>query len=170
MSWIATGVVLVGVGTAVSAYSTVQAGREQKRQGEFQAKQLEYDRIAQDQEDRESRRRQREANRAALSAIRKDLATSGLAMEGTPLQILSLNTSRMELAVADQYRDALNRSRRMQFNSDFARYQGRVAYSASLLSAGSTVLQGAGTMALGAYSANTTKPATAPAATTATNG
>ena len=137
---------LIVAGTAVSAGAAVYSGIQQKKAADYNAKMSEQNAKAIDVQTREAIRRQREQNRAILSAQRASALTSGVAETGSTLLVAMENARNLERNVTDiatqgnaQQYAALNQA-------TLSRMQGR-AYQTS------GFLQGAGTLLSGAASA-----------------
>ena len=112
MSWLITATVAMGVGTAVSAYGQIQAGKAQEDALKEKARQ---EKIA--AEGRELERQQQLAKALAAKAV--SLAAGNLDMEGTPASIALESTKNIgmsegmikmsdRLAVAQLKRQAKN--------------------------------------------------------------
>jgi len=112
MSWLITATVAMGVGTAVSAYGQIQAGKAQEDALKEKARQ---EKIA--AEGRELERQQQLAKALAANAV--SLAAGNLDMEGTPASIALESTKNIgmsegmikmsdRLAVAQLKRQAKN--------------------------------------------------------------
>jgi high-affinity K+ transport system ATPase subunit B len=148
MSWIGTAVVLSAVGAGVSAYGQYQAGKAQKETAEANARQLELDRIAEEQETREAMRRQRMRNQREMAAMRVKATSQGVdTAEGTPLQILAQNQAMMELSLQDVKRAGDIAGYQKGRQAQMQMFQGAQAYKAGLIGAGGSVLSGAGQVA-----------------------
>ena len=74
--------VVMAVGSALSAGAAVYSGIQQKKAADYNAKMSEQNAKAIDVQTREAIRRQREQNRAILSAQRASALTSGVAETG----------------------------------------------------------------------------------------
>jgi len=133
MAWLITATVAMGVGTAVSAYGQIQAGKAQEDALKEKARQ---EKIA--AEGRELERQQQLAKALAANAV--GLAASNIGMEGTPSSIALESTKNIgmsegiigmsdRLVLAQREREAKN------------------ARSTANLSAASTLLSGASSIA-----------------------
>jgi hypothetical protein len=129
MAWLITATVAMGVGTAVSAYGQIQAGKAQQDALEEQARQ---EKIA--AEGRELERQQQLSK--ALAANTVGLAAGSVGMEGTPASIAlesakNIGMSEGMLKMSDRLAQAQ------------LKRQGKNARAAATLQAGSTLLSGA---------------------------
>ena len=128
MSWLITATVAMGVGTAVSTYGQIQAGKAQQDALEEKARQ---EKIA--AEGRELERQQQLSK--ALAANTVGLAAGNVGMEGTPASIAlesakNIGMSEGMLKMSDRLAQAQ------------LKRQGKNAKSAAYLQAGSTLLSG----------------------------
>ncbi len=135
---------LIVAGTAVSAGASVYSGIQQKRAADYNAKMSEQNAKAIDVQTREAIRRQREQNRAILSAQRASALTSGVAETGSTLLVAMENARNLERNVTDiatqgnaQQYAALNQA-------TLSRMQGSAAMTSGLLQGTGTLLSGAG--------------------------
>ena len=94
-------VVVMAVGSAVSAGAAVYSGIQQKKAADYNAKMSEQNAKAIDVQTREAIRRQREQNRAILSAQRASALTSGVAETGSTLLVAMENARNLERNVTD---------------------------------------------------------------------
>ena len=128
MSWLITATVAMGVGTAVSTYGQIQAGKAQQDALEEKARQ---EKIA--AEGRELERQQQLSK--ALAANTVGLAAGNVGMEGTPSSIAlesakNIGMSEGMIGMSDRLLQAQ------------LKRQGKNAKSAAYLQAGSTLLSG----------------------------
>lgn len=135
---------LIVAGTTVSAGAAVYSGIQQKRAADYNAKMSEQNAKAIDVQTREAIRRQREQNRAILSAQRASALTSGVAETGSTLLVAMENARNLERNVTDiatqgnaQQYAALNQA-------TLSRMQGSAAMTSGLLQGTGTLLSGAG--------------------------
>lgn len=135
---------LIVAGTAVSAGAAVYSGIQQKKAADYNAKMSEQNAKAIDVQTREAIRRQREQNRAILSAQRASALTSGVAETGSTLLVAMDNARNLERNVTDiatqgnaQQYAALNQA-------TLSRMQGSAAMTSGLLQGTGTLLSGAG--------------------------
>ena len=140
----AVAIPLIVAGTAVSAGAAVYSGIQQKKAADYNAKMSEQNAKAIDVQTREAIRRQREQNRAILSAQRASALTSGVAETGSTLLVAMENARNLERNVTDiatqgnaQQYAALNQA-------TLSRMQGSAAMTSGLLQGTGTLLSGAG--------------------------
>lgn len=136
--------VLMAAGATVSAGAAVYSGVQQKKAADYNAKMSEQNAKAIDVQTREAIRRQREQNRAILSAQRASALTSGVAETGSTLLVAMENARNLERNVTDiatqgnaQQYAALNQA-------TLSRMQGSAAMTSGLLQGTGTLLSGAG--------------------------
>lgn len=135
---------LMVAGTVVSAGASVYSGIQQKKAADYNAKMSEQNAKAIDVQTREAIRRQREQNRAILSAQRASALTSGVAETGSTLLVAMENARNLERNVTDiatqgnaQQYAALNQA-------TLSRMQGSAAMTSGLLQGTGTLLSGVG--------------------------
>lgn len=136
--------IVMAVGATVSAGAAVYSGIQQKKAADYNAKMSEQNAKAIDVQTREAIRRQREQNRAILSAQRASALTSGVAETGSTLLVAMENARNLERNVTDiatqgnaQQYAALNQA-------TLSRMQGSAAMTSGLLQGTGTLLSGAG--------------------------
>jgi len=133
MAWLITATVVMAVSTGVQVYGQIEAGKAQEDALKEQARQ---EKIA--AEGRELERQQQLSQ--ALAANTVGLAAGNIGMEGTPASIAlesakNIGMSEGMIGMSDKLLQAQ------------LKRQGKNARSASQLSAASTLLSGAGSMA-----------------------
>jgi len=135
---------LIVAGTAVSAGAAVYSGIQQKRAADYNAKMSEQNAKAIDVQTREAIRRQREQNRAILSAQRASALTSGVAETGSTLLVAMENARNLERNVTDIATQG-NAQRYAAMNqATLSRFQGNAAMTSGILEGTGTLLSGAG--------------------------
>ena len=144
MSVAAIPAIVMAAGATVSAGAAVYSGVQQKKAADYNAKMSEQNAKAIDVQTREAIRRQREQNRAILSAQRASALTSGVAETGSTLLVAMDNARNLERNVTDiatqgnaQQYAALNQA-------TLSRMQGSAAMTSGLLQGTGTLLSGAG--------------------------
>ena len=140
----AAAIPLIVAGTAVSAGAAAYSGIQQKKAADYNAKMSEQNAKAIDVQTREAIRRQREQNRAILSAQRASALTSGVAETGSTLLVAMENARNLERNVTDiatqgnaQQYAALNQA-------TLSRMQGSSAMTSGILQGTGTLLSGVG--------------------------
>ena len=135
---------LIVAGTALSAGAAVYSGVQQKKAADYNAKMSEQNAKAIDVQTREAIRRQREQNRAILSAQRASALTSGVAETGSTLLVAMENARNLERNVTDiatqgnaQQYAALNQA-------TLSKMQGRAYQTSGFLQGTGTLLSGGG--------------------------
>ena len=136
--------VVMAAGSAVSAGAAVYSGIQQKRAADYNAKMSEQNAKAIDVQTREAIRRQREQNRAILSAQRASALTSGVAETGSTLLVAMENARNLERNVTDIATQG-NAQRYAAMNqATLSRFQGNAAMTSGILEGTGTLLSGAG--------------------------
>ena len=136
--------VLMAAGATVSAGAAVYSGVQQKRAADYNAKMSEQNAKAIDVQTREAIRRQREQNRAILSAQRASALTSGVAETGSTLLVAMENARNLERNVTDIATQG-NAQRYAAMNqATLSRFQGNAAMTSGILEGTGTLLSGAG--------------------------
>ena len=140
---IAPAVIATVASAAVTAGAAVYSGIQQKKAADYNAKMSEQNAKAIDVQTREAIRRQREQNRAILSAQRASALTSGVAETGSTLLVAMENARNLERNVTDiatqgnaQQYAALNQA-------TLSRVQGRAYQTSGFLQGAGTLLSGA---------------------------
>jgi hypothetical protein len=141
---IAPAVIATAASAAVTAAGAVYSGIQQKRAADYNAKMSEQNAKAIDVQTREAIRRQREQNRAILSAQRASALTSGVAETGSTLLVAMENARNLERNVTDIATQG-NAQRYAAMNqATLSRFQGNAAMTSGILEGTGTLLSGAG--------------------------
>ena len=136
--------IVMAVGATVSAGAAVYSGIQQKKAADYNAKMSEQNAKAIDVQTREAIRRQREQNRAILSAQRASALTSGVAETGSTLLVAMENARNLERNVTDIATQG-NAQRYAAMNqATLSRFQGNAAMTSGILEGTGTLLSGAG--------------------------
>ena len=141
---IAPAVIATVASAAVTAGAAVYSGIQQKKAADYNAKMSEQNAKAIDVQTREAIRRQREQNRAILSAQRASALTSGVAETGSTLLVAMENARNLERNVTDIATQG-NAQRYAAMNQEtLSRFQGNAAMTSGILEGTGTLLSGAG--------------------------
>ena len=136
--------IVMAAGATVSAGAAVYSGVQQKRAADYNAKMSEQNAKAIDVQTREAIRRQREQNRAILSAQRASALTSGVAETGSTLLVAMENARNLERNVTDIATQG-NAQRYAAMNqATLSRFQGNAAMTSGILEGTGTLLSGSG--------------------------
>ena len=132
-------------GTALAAYGQYEAGQAAKATASYNAKLANNEARAKEQQAHvESRQMQKQKERL-LASQRAGFAKGGaMVTEGTPLLLMAEQAGTMELDILNQQRNRANEATALRSEADMMKYQGKQAARAANISAGATVLQGAG--------------------------
>ena len=147
MFFLAAAIAMTALSAGYSAYSSYKTGKAQEAQAREDARQVKLDRIAQEQEEVEMRRRQRAANRREQGAIEAAVARQGLAMEGSPLVAFSLNAARQEMELSESKRMSDIYGSQARRKEAGILYGGYMAAKAGRIGATSAILSGAANIA-----------------------
>jgi len=144
MSAAAIPAIIMAAGATASAGAAVYSGIQQKKAADYNAKMSEQNAKAIDAQTREAIRRQREQNRAILSAQRASALTSGVAETGSTLLVAMENARNLERNVTDIATQG-NAQRYAAMNqATLSRFQGNAAMTSGILEGTGTLLSGAG--------------------------
>lgn len=137
--------ILMAVGTAVSAYGQYQSGQAQKAAANYNARVQEAQAIQQDMENRENIRRERKAGQGLLSSQRQKLGASGVVIQtGSPLEVLGRTAGELELRAQDAARAGRSNLQYGLSQSQMTKWEGKQAATAATIGASGTLLQGIG--------------------------
>ncbi len=132
------------VGTGISAFSQIQAGRAAYKSGKA-ANQVAEQRARQAElESQERTSRMRDENRRRLSAMRARMASSGTTIAGSALDFLGESARRLETRVQDEARRASLDAANERFGGQVALWEGGEARRSSSLRGFGTLLEGVG--------------------------
>ena len=131
------------VSSVLAGWSSYEQGKKQDEQAQQNAKQLEFDRVTEDEENREATRRQRIRDKRQTGALRVQIAKAGYAMEGTPLAVFGENMANQQLALADMKRESGVTRFRYGQKAQQQIYAGQMAYRSGMYKAGASLLNGA---------------------------
>ena len=147
---IAPVVIATGAAAAVTAAGAVYSGMQQKKAADYNAKMAEQNAKAIDVQTREAIRRQREQNRAILSAQRASALTSGVAETGSTLLVAMENARNLERNVTDIATQGNAQKYAAMNQATLSRVQGRAYQTSGFLQGAGTLLSGAAsTMSMG---------------------
>ena len=137
--------ILMAVGTAVSAYGQYQSGQAQKAAANYNARVQEAQAIQQDMENRENIRRERKSGQGLLSSQRQKLGASGVVIQtGSPLEVLGRTAGELELRAQDAARAGRSNLQYGLSQAQMTKWEGKQAATAATLGAAGTLLQGTG--------------------------
>lgn len=152
MSWAITAISAIVVSTGVSVYGQVQAASNAKKVGEYNAKLAESQAKQTEMDAAENIRRQRLANRKALSMQMGKFAKSGVVInEGTPLELLSESAATLELEAQDYFRNSRLQQQNLRAQGAMSLATGQMQASQYQIGAAASLLQGAGQAAAMGY-------------------
>lgn len=175
MGLLAAAVGLGIAGLAVGTVGTVGSAIASKKQAEAQAKMAEFNQKVANQEAAARRaagqfaqQREVKAGKRRSSALQAALGASGAVVsEGTPLDLQAEQAAENELEMLMIGHEAEIGARRAEsqavgfgMESGISRARGRNALTAGFVGAGSSLLSGFGSLALGAAAAKKAKPPT----------
>jgi len=130
------------VGTGVAVYGQMQQAKAAEETADFNAKIAKNEAALKEQRGLENIRRQRDQNRRYMSRQRALIAGRGISMEGTALSIMGETASKLELGIQDAFNDVQLGINKSLSQAQSSLFQGQQAKQASLISAGTSLLQG----------------------------
>jgi len=137
------------VGTAISAFSSIQAGRQQKAASRYNAKmqmiQAERERSAKLLEER----RHRQQSTRLLARQRSLYLKAGVALEGTPLEVIGQTAAESEIDAMIIRATGKGRYLDRLTMAGMLKKMGKEYETAGYLRAGSTLLTGVGQTMIG---------------------
>ena len=159
MSFAVTAISLAVVSTGLSVYGQMEAAATAKKVGKYNAKVAENQALQTEMDAAENIRRQRIANRKAMSMQIGKFAKAGVVInEGTPLELLSESAATLELEVQDYNRNARVQGQNLRAQGAMSIYTGKQQAQAYQIGAASTLLSGASSVAGMGYTAGKGTP------------
>ena len=141
-----TALIIMGASTAIGVGGQLYAGEQQRRAASYSADVAEQAARAAQEKAAYDEEMHRERIRKTLSTIRSLYGKSGVDMTGTPLLALEETAAQGEMdALAIRYGGDVAAARQRS-EAALLKMQGKVASTSSYFQAGSTLLQGAGSM------------------------
>lgn len=132
---------LQAIGAGITAVGKIREGREARKTSEFNAREIENQRINEEKETREDIRRARIRNRKTIAQQKLQAIKSGFRPDvGSPLEILAENAENLEMQIQDEARAQEIRSTRARKREELSIFQGRRAERAGQIGAASTLL------------------------------
>ena len=132
-------------GAGISAYGQYQQGKSQQAMGEYNAKVAEQQATGEADVAQENAKRQRDMNRRQLSAIRSQMAGSGISQsQGSSLDALGAASSELELQTLDMFREGQAKQIAYGNQAGMDRWQGNQAAKAGQIGAIGSLINGAG--------------------------
>lgn len=137
--------------TAASTALTISGQQQQKKaveqQANFNAQVKRNEAVKEELESRESVRRKRIQGRRLKAQQEAKFAKSGVAIEGSPLEVLADTATNIELSVADERRASRIRQGGLKTGAELDIFQGEAESSALRTGQGATLLSGASRIA-----------------------
>lgn len=144
--------VVTAIGAGVSAYGAYQQGQTAKSTAEYNAKLQEQQAQNAELENRQNMQRMQLQNERTLASQRVNYAAAGLEIgNGTPLQVQADTAKQLTLNMLDQNRAANSQEQSLYAQAGATQWAGQQYATAGMLSAGGSLLQGAGSFASQAY-------------------
>ena len=138
--------IVIGASAAVGATGALYSGEQQRKAASYSADVAEHAARAAQEKAAYDEEMHRERIRKTLSTMRSLYGKSGVDMTGTPLLALEESAAQGEMdALAIRYGGDVEAARQRS-EASLLRMQGRTAQVSSYFQAGSTLLQGAGSM------------------------
>jgi hypothetical protein len=160
MSLAAAALVASVAGTAMSAYSEIQQGKEQQQWSEYNAAVAERDAASAKQSAEYEAGQKRKETQKLLGRQRALYGKAGVTLEGSPLLMMEETASEGEIDALMIEREGKLRAGSYQSEAALSRMKGSAAKRAGYYGAGSSLLTGAGS-AMSAYGAKV-KPGVKP--------
>ena len=135
------------IGTGVSAYSSIQAGKAQNRMAQYNANEREVEATTTERDGRIMANAQRAQNAALLARQRTLYAKSGVTMAGTPLLVQAASAMELEKEALNVQQTANTEANRQRRAAILDRMEGKSARRAGTLNAVGTILSGASSAA-----------------------
>jgi len=145
------GAIIALIGAGYSANAQYQQGKTQEAILERNAQQREADARARRLETIAAAKQKRLDDRKLIGRKRLSFLSSGVAIEGSPLEVLAEDAGNLELQTLELQRQGENDIRNMLTKAATDRYEGKAAKKAGKQAAIGTILQGIG-MAVGSFS------------------
>jgi uncharacterized protein HemX len=138
--WIIAGVTTVGAG--VAAYGQRQAGKQEQKMQEINAKQQEQDSLDRQAETIAQSREMRQDQERATSTQRSQYAHGNVLMEGTPLQVMVETAADFKMKQLNLERQGQHESNLLRRGAAISRYKGVQARKAGNIASVGTILSG----------------------------
>ena len=135
--------IISAASSVLAGYSSYQQGKAQREQANQNARQLEFDKISEDQENREAIRRQRMLGDRQRKALESRIYKEGYAMEGAPIAVLGLQLADEQLTIEEMQRQSYTTQAKYGKEAKHQIYAGQQAYRSGRYSAVSSLLKGA---------------------------
>lgn len=162
----ALALIISAVATGVGTFMSVQGQRTAADQANATAKynaDVQRQQAAQEMEvAKENARRKQRENSRILARQRAMVARQGLAMEGTPLEILGETATTLQRDILDLGYQAQQRVRSLQVSANMGLWEGKNQANAIKTQSLTTGLKGVATMASGFLDSNYGKPKKTP--------
>ena len=136
--------VVSAAGAGLSYKASQDQAKATERTAKYNAKVQENAAIQEDMEMREQISRTRRENKRLLASQRAGVATSGIELTGSPLEILGANAANLELQAQDMARQATLGVMRGQTQAKATIWEGKQTAAGIRLGAAGTLLSDAG--------------------------
>lgn len=129
-------------GTALSAGGALVEGQQQKQMADYQAKAYEQQAQADAQSSAFEAAQERKKQDLLQSQARAAAGASGVAIAGSPTEVLAANAKQNQLDIAAIRYGSQLRQNSLTTQADISRFQGKQAVTASIFKAGSSLFGG----------------------------
>lgn len=130
------------IGTVVSAAGSIVSGVQQQQLANAQAKALEQQALADSQASGYEAQRERRQQELRLANARAQVGASGVAMSGSPSEVLVANAREGEMDIrAIQYGSQI-RQNNLYTQGQIAKWQGKQAMASGIINAGTGLISG----------------------------
>lgn len=139
--------ILIAAGTGLTAYSQYKQGQTQQKISEYNAAVKKNEALRLEMESQEATRRQRQQNKKLLAQQRARIGKAGVVEAGSPLELMAEDAGLLELQALDARRSAFVKQQQLQQSAKLDVWSGKQAALAGKISAGASLLEGAGNIA-----------------------
>lgn len=130
------------IGAAVSAAGSIIQGSQQAQMAEMQAKAYEQQAQADSQASAYEAEREKHRQELAAAASRAQIGASGVAISGSPTEVLLANAGQAELDISAIKYGSQLRQNQLQTQASISRFSGKQAKVAGFINAGSNLVDG----------------------------
>ena len=133
-------------GAGLSAYSTIQGGKEAAETGELQQQMYEGEALAEAQAGMDQARFKREEGRRLMASQIAQVSASGGGMVGSNLVVMAESARNVEADALIIERNAQTRAKALRTRGSFAKYEGEMARKNARIRAAANMLNTSGTL------------------------
>lgn len=130
------------IGTIVSAAGSIVSGVQQQQMANAQAKAYEQQALADAQASAFEQRQERKQQELAAANARAQVGASGVALQGSPTEVLAANAREGELNLSAIRYGSQIRQNNLRTQAEISRFSGKQAMTAGIINAGSGLVSG----------------------------